>query len=160
MNDSVIINDRLPALFKSMAALVNSEVLVGVPASTTERDAGEPINNAALAYIHENGAPDVNIPARPFLVPGVRAAEGKTAAQLKKAAAAALNGDDSEVDKRLTAAGLVAESSVKNTLNSGMGPALADSTIAARQRRGRTGTVPLIDTGELRNSITHVVKRK
>lgn len=158
--DSVIINDRLPALLKSMAALVNAEVLVGVPAQTTEREKGEPINNATLAYIHENGAPEANIPARPFLVPGVRAAEDKTSDQLKKAAQAALDGKDADVDKRLTAAGLIAESSVKNTINAGVAPGLADSTLAARRRRGRTGTVPLIDTGELRNSITHVVKRK
>ena len=80
--------------------------------------------------------------------------------QLAKGATAALAGDKTGIDQRLHAAGLVAETSVKNTINAGVEPALADSTIAARERRGRTGTVPLIDTGKLRNSIKYVVRRK
>lgn len=157
---TLTINDRMPALLKAMSLLVQSEVLVGIPAETTERSDGEPINNATLGYIHENGAPAAGIPARPFLVPGVAAAEEDVADQLAKGATAALAGDKTGIDQRLHAAGLVAETSVKNTINAGVDPALADSTIAARERRGRTGTVPLIDTGKLRNSITHVVRRK
>lgn len=157
---SVIINDKMPGLLKAMSALARSEVLVGVPAESTERDDGEPINNATLGYIHETGAPAAGIPARPFLVPGVSAVEDKVAQQLGKAAQASLKGDQRAVDQRLHAAGLVAETSVKNTINAGIDPALADATIAARQARGRTGTTPLVDTGKLRNSITHVVRRK
>jgi len=158
--DTLVINDRMPALLKAMSLLVQSEVLVGIPAESTERSEGDPINNATLGYIHETGAPAAGIPARPFLVPGVAAAEEDVADQLAKGATAALAGDKTGIDQRLHAAGLVAETSVKNTLNAGVEPALADSTIAARMRRGRTGTVPLIDTGKLRNSITHVVRRK
>lgn len=157
---SLTVNDRMPALLKAMSALVKSEVLVGVPAESTERNDGEPINNATLGYIHETGAPAAGIPARPFLIPGVAAVEDKVADQLGKGAQAALKGDQRAVDQRLHAAGLVAETSVKNTINAGIAPALSDSTIANRQRRGRTGTVPLVDTGKLRNSITHVVRRK
>lgn len=157
---TLVINDKMPALLKAMGALVKSEVLVGVPAESTERSDGEPINNATLGYIHETGAPAAGIPARPFLVPGVAAVEDAVAEQLGKGAKAALAGDTVAIDQRLHAAGLVAETSVKNTINAGVEPALADSTIAARARRGRTGTVPLIDTGKLRNSITHVVRRK
>lgn len=157
---TLVINDKMPALLKAMSALVQSEVLVGVPAESTERSDGEPINNATLGYIHETGAPAAGIPARPFLVPGVAAVEDAVAEQLSKGAKAALAGDTVAIDQRLHAAGLVAETSVKNTINAGVEPALADSTIAARMRRGRTGMVPLIDTGKLRNSITHVVRRK
>lgn len=160
MSKDFIVKDGMPALLKGMADLVKSEVLVGIPAQTTERQDGEPINNATLGYIHENGAPAAGIPARPFLVPGVAAVEDKVAAQLGKAASASLAGDARAVNQRLHAAGMVAESSVKNTINAGVEPKLADSTIAARERRGRSGTVPLIDTGKLRNSITHVVRRK
>ncbi|MDE2403053.1 MAG: hypothetical protein KGL90_15460 [Burkholderiales bacterium] len=142
-----------------MSALVSSDVLVGVPAQSTDRDGG-PINNATLAYIHENGSPKANIPARPFLVPGVKSVQDKVTSRLKKAADAALDGKPKLIDQQLHAAGLIAESSVKNTINAGIDPALADSTIAARNRRGRTGTVPLIDTGKLRNSITHVIRKK
>lgn len=152
--------DILPQVLASLKRLAATDVLVGIPAQSPERGDGEPINNATLGYIHENGAPAAGIPARPFLVPGVSAAGAPMALQLKKAAQAALVGNPRVVDQRLHAAGLVAEASVKNTINAGVEPALADSTIAARERRGRTGTVPLIDTGKLRNSITHVVRRK
>lgn len=152
--------DILPQVLASLKRLAATDVLVGIPASSPERGDGEPINNATLGYIHETGAPAAGIPARPFLVPGVAAAGAPVALQLKKAAQAAIAGNPRVVDQRLHAAGLVAETSVKNTINAGVEPALADSTIAARQRRGRTGTVPLIDTGKLRNSITHVVRKK
>lgn len=157
---TVKIKDILPQVLASLKRLAATDVLVGIPAQSPERSDGEPINNAALGYIHETGAPAAGIPARPFLVPGVVAAGTPVALQLKKAAQAAIVGNPRVVDQRLHAAGLVAEASVKNTINAGVEPALADSTIAARARRGRTGTVPLIDTGKLRNSITHVVRRK
>jgi hypothetical protein len=159
VSKSVIIKDRMPQLLKAMSNLVKSEVLVGVPAESTERSDGEPINNATLLYIHENGAPKANIPARPSLVPGVRAVEDKVAERLKRAASATLAGNARAIDQQLHAAGLIAENSVKATINAGIEPELADSTLAARERRGRTGDVPLIDTGKLRNSITHVVRK-
>lgn len=182
----VIVRDRLSAVLKSMAGLVKSDVLVGVPAESTERS-GEPINNATLAYIHEHGAPASNIPARPFLIPGVAAVEGKVAAQFKKASTAALSGDTRSIEACLTAAGLIAEASVKKTINDGIDPALAPATVAARRRSRGTqstregeaeylnqiakgvsaadaqsaaGITPLVNTGKLRNSITHVVRRK
>jgi hypothetical protein len=31
--------------------------------------------------------------------------------------------------------------------------------LRARRARGRTGDVPLVDTGELRNSITYVIRK-
>ena len=155
-----VTNDRMSELLRAMSDLVTSDVLVGVPAETTDRSAGQPINNATLGYIHEHGAPAAGIPARPFLIPGVAAVEDKVAEQLKKGAQAALQGDDRAVQQRLHAAGLVAETSVKNTINAGVEPALAESTVQNRARRGRTGTVPLIDTGKLRNSITHVIRKR
>ena len=155
-----VVSDRMADLLRTMSDLVTSDVLVGIPAETTERSGGEPINNATLGYIHENGAPAAGIPARPFLVPGVAAVEEKVAAQLGKGAQAAMAGDERGVQQRLHAAGLVAENSVKATINAGVEPALAESTVQARARRGRTGTVPLIDTGKLRNSITHVVRKR
>lgn len=59
------------------------EVLIGIPMSTTERPDGE-ITNAELGYIHEYGAPEANIPARPFLIPGVESVKGKALELMKK----------------------------------------------------------------------------
>ncbi|WP_454734242.1 hypothetical protein [Cupriavidus pauculus] len=152
--------DRLKEVLRSISGLVDKQVLVGIPDSAPERKDDEPLSNAAIGYIQETGSPANNLPARPFLVPGVASAEEKTVPQLEKAVEAALDGDLPRAEKRMASAGLAAQNSVRAKINSGIAPQLKASTLAARRRRGRTGTVPLIDTGQLRNSITYVIRSK
>lgn len=152
--------DRLKEVLQSISGLVDKQVLVGIPDSSPERKDDEPLSNAAIGYIQETGSPANNLPARPFLVPGVASAEEKTVPQLQKAVEAALDGDLPRAEKRMASAGLAAQNSVRAKINSGIAPQLKASTLAARRRRGRTGTVPLIDTGQLRNSITYVIRKK
>lgn len=155
-----VVRDEASKIMTLIKALTGRDVLVGIPSSATARkEKGDPMDNATLGYIHEFGAPAAGIPARPFLLPGVADAQAGIAAQLGKAATAALNKDANETDARLHAAGMVAQNSVKRTINSDLPPPLAEGTLAARRRRGRTGTVALIDTGQLRNSITYVVRQ-
>jgi len=156
-----LLKDNFNDIVKALNALPVHDVLVGIPEENADREKSEgPITNAALGYIHENGAPEVNIPARPFLVPGIHAAEPKLVKYMAQAGKAALDGDQGKIDRILHAAGIVASNSVKDTINAGVAPALAESTLAARARRGRTGNIPLIDTGQLRNSITYVVRNQ
>lgn len=146
---------------KSLHALTGRDVLVGIPSSATARkEKGEPMDNATLGYIHEFGAPRANIPARPFLIPGIENGKDAINKQLQAATVAALSGNADEVDRRLHAAGLTAQNYVRARINSGIPPALTDATLAARRRRGRTGDKPLIDTGQLRNAITYVIRKK
>lgn len=173
--------DRMRELVQQINKLTSKAVFVGVPSAEAGREAGAdeeegPINNAALAYIHENGAPEANIPARPFLASGIE--EGRTAIEgrLKKAADEALMGKRGNVDSAMEKVGQTAQSAVRRKINSGAFEPLADSTLRARARRGRKGAKeelerrakgeapgtadakPLIDTGQLRNSITYVVR--
>lgn len=152
--------DRLKEVLQSISGLIDKQVLVGIPDSAPERDDDAPIGNAAIGYIQETGSPANNLPARPFLVPGVADAEAKTVPQLQKAVEAALDGDMPRAEKRMASAGLAAQNSARAKINSGIAPELKASTLAARRRRGRKGTVPLIDTGQLRNSITYVIRSK
>ncbi|KVP89989.1 hypothetical protein WJ97_23680 [Burkholderia ubonensis] len=153
--------DRLDEILKSIAGLVQKEVLVGVPDSTAGRkDQGEPLSNAEIGYILENGSPANNIPARPHLVPGVQDARPKFEPQLQKGVEAALDGDLEKVDRSLNRAGLVAQNSVRAKVNSNIQPKLADSTLAARRRRGVIRENTLVDTAQYRNSITYVVRKK
>lgn len=153
--------DRLDEVLKSISRLVQKEVLVGVPDSTAGRkDEGEPLSNAEIGYIMENGSPANNIPARPHLVPGVQDARPKFEPQLQKGVEAALDGDLEKVDRSLNRAGLVAQNSVRAKINSNIPPKLADSTLAARRRRGVTRENTLVDTGQYRNAITYVVRKK
>jgi hypothetical protein len=64
------------------------------------------------------------------------------------------------VDIAQNKAGLIAESSVRKKINEGPFEPLAPKTLQERKRRGRTGEKPLIDTGQLRNSVTYVIRPK
>ncbi|WP_223840741.1 hypothetical protein [Pseudomonas extremaustralis] len=157
-----ITKDDVSKVLASIQDLANKQVLVGIPASKAEREEGdeEPINNAQLGYIHEYGSPKANIPARPFLNPGIARTQESINNHLKKAAKAAMDGNSEKVDVELNATGLIAQAGARNEINSGTFEALAPATLAARRRRGRTGDKPLIDTGQLRNSITYVIREK
>jgi phage gpG-like protein len=154
-----ITKDNVDSMLEAVKAMAAKRVLVGVPSAEAPRR-GDPINNATLAYIHENGSPARNIPARPFLKPGVASAKDKLINTLRVYAKQALT-DKSAIEKGLNAAGLVAQSAVKNRIRSGEGFApLKPGTLAARRRKGAKGEKPLIRTGQLLNSITYVVRDK
>lgn len=180
--------DKLSALVKGINALTRKDVLVGVPeADATRSDDGstEAMNNATLAYIHDNGSPAANIPARPFMGPGIKAVQPKLEERLKAATNAALDGQIQKIEPQLEAAGLIAQTSIKKTINDGEFAPLAASTIANRFRSRQTksqrkaeleylemvangvpeelaqnvaGIQPLVNTGQLRNSINYVVR--
>jgi hypothetical protein len=151
--------DSAQSILDALKTLANKDVLVGIPESKDERDDGE-IGNAAIGYINENGSPAQNIPPRPHLKPGVRSVEQDFMPHLKAAAQKALEGNAEGAVTSLNRAGTVAANGVKRYITiTGFTP-LADATIANRLRRGRTGNKPLIDTGEYRRSITHIVRDK
>jgi hypothetical protein len=176
---------------ESMERLLTSEVLVGFPEDGTPRDKeedekGEPPTNAVLGYIHDNGAPEVNIPARPFMQPGIMAVENELADLLGKTMKAILKGGgDDMVELGLTRVGFKAMNSIKRTINAGVPPPLSDATLINRMRKGRRDGAgarkgaareldrrwdgqapsvefakPLVDTGQLRNAVTYVIRPK
>lgn len=147
-------------IFKDLKELERTEVLVGIPDANTGRPNGQPITNAALGYIHENGSTAANIPARPWLIPGILNEENKIVGYLRKGADGALNGNYSEAVRYMGFAGTVARDSAKAMINSNIQPALAASTLLARRRRGVTRTNTLIDIGAMRNSVNYIVSKK
>lgn len=148
--------DKVSGVLKNIKQIEMARVLVGIPKEENARS-DEPIGNAGIGYVQEFGSPARNIPARPFLIPGVKAIEDKAADILKDGASKVL--DNGTMIASLTKAGIVAQNSVKATITKGEGfEPLAESTIKARQRKGFKGTNPLIRTGQLRNSITYIVK--
>ena len=158
--------DNMKTLTAAMSTLEQNQVLVGIPAEKAPRTSeeakarGTKINNAAIGYIMEFGSPTQNIPARSFLMPGIKNANDGISVRMTKAAQGALDGKPDEVKNNLNAVGIIAASSVKMKISSNIPPPLAASTLAARRRRGRTGTRTLVDTGQLRNSISYVIRPK
>lgn len=180
------VTDNMAQVMRSVNALVNRDVMVGIPAGPPRED-GEPITNAELGYVHEFGSPVNNVPARPSLIPGVKAVQPEISDQLRAAAVAALNNDTAQVDVRLNRAGLIAVNSVKARISGNIAPALSPETIANRHKSRKTksmrknekayldlvaggstpedaqsaaGIVALINSGEFRNSFTYVIRKK
>jgi hypothetical protein len=156
--------DKTADILRAFKALTSREVLIGIPdvnaARKADGDDPSPISKAAIGYIMENGSPIKNIPARPFLVPGVQSIKDKAIARLKIAGQAALEGDIKQIDKQLEAIGIMGMRAVQEKMADGPFAPLAESTLKARKRRGRTGTKPLLDTGALRQAITYVIRDK
>ena len=150
--------DLVPGLLKKMKKLTSQEVLVGIPGEEGPREDGDPMNNATLGYLHENGSPANNIPPRPFLVTGVTGAMKAIVPELAKAANKSIDGDVRAVHKGLDRVGMIAQNAVKRKITTGPFIALKESTLLARRRKGYKGTKPLIRTGQLRNAITYVLK--
>lgn len=173
-----ITKDKVADIIRAVASLASKDVLVGVPDSTAERDEEQPISNAAIGYIMETGSPANNIPARPHLVPGIQDVQTEVAERLGKGAKAALSGSMSGAEAALNAAGLIGQRGVRAKITDGPFVPLAESTLRARARRGRKGAAkelasraagnqpdnanakPLIDTGQYRQSITYVIRKK
>jgi phage gpG-like protein len=151
--------DNLEQFGKAIELLKRKQVLAGVPEAKARRK-GDPVNNATLAYIHDKGSPSQNIPARPFMEPGIKDVQVQIEQKLLSAGQAVLENDPVKAEQKLEAVGLIAQNGIRNKINSNIPPPLKPATLAARRRRGRTGTRTLIDTGSLRNSITYVVKDK
>lgn len=152
--------DKSDAVRAALKLLADRQVLVGIPSDKTQRNSGDPIDNAALGYIHENGSPARNIPARPFLVPGVRDCMDRVQKFFKAAGLAAIEGNEGGIDRNFNAAGLVAQASVRAKITEGPPPPLKESTLQARRRKGHTSVKTLVETGQLRNAINYVIRRR
>lgn len=159
MNITTRVIDHSKDVLKSVIAMTRNRVLVGVPSAKAAREADDAhgadreINNAALAYIHDNGAPEAGIPARPFMRPGIENAKPAIIKGFKEAGQAALSGQHDRVVKMLNRIGLTAQSAIQEKITDGPFVPLKPETI---ERKG--SDKPLIDTGQLRKSITYVVE--
>ncbi|MDF0491600.1 hypothetical protein PX554_26145 [Sphingomonas sp. H39-1-10] len=163
--DVKVVQDRTKQVKAGLKALIQDRVLVGIPSEKAFRapEPGEkrPLNNAEIGYLQENGAPEINLPARPHLVPGVQRVQPQIVAEYRKVTLKALTSATDPagfVRAAETRIGFLATSSVKNLIADGISPPLAERTIAARKKRGRDGVTPLLDTGAYRNSIDFVIR--
>jgi len=177
-----VIIDKTLEVFEAILELAAHKVMVGIPSENADRHEGG-ITSAQLGYIHEFGAPEKNIPARPFLVPGVKSVQKEINEGFKKAGELAMDGKKESVMRQLHRIGLLAQNAVRKKISEGIPPPLAPSTIAGRirrikgkKRRGKidaaiaAGTpmskqggaegifTPLIITGQLMRAVTYVIR--
>lgn len=167
---TILKRDNLGKIAAQIRNLTGLGVLVGIPAEKTDRPGDSSgMTNAAIGYVQENGSPAANIPERPFLAPGIKDATDTTVKYFRQAGEAAMKGDRDLVDRCLAAAGIAAVSAVQARIRDGIPPALAPATVRARRRRSKgssyrrkassaSDTTPLIDTHEMLQSITYIVR--
>lgn len=160
------VTDFTDAIMTGIRSLQDQETLVGIPSGEASRDQlpnGESpeINNAAILFINEFGSPANNIPARNPMKTGIRRAQERIAEEYKTAAKKALSRGQAAVETHFERVGIIASNSVKQVINQqiDMDPP-SDATLLAREREGFKGTKALIVTGQTRNAITYVVKRR
>ena len=165
-------------LKKILTELAKYSVYVGIPESDEQRKAGE-MTNAALLHIHTNGSPVMNIPARPVLEPAIEEPNNskKLSAQLIQVALSSFNNDRAGVTTNLEKTGMLAQNicrdwfedpangwppnqpaTVKRKLSRLKGKKRKEAIEA--YKAGSSVDQPLIDTGEMRKSITYVVETK
>lgn len=140
---------------KNLLEFSKLDLLVGVPQEKTEReDTSRSITNAELMFIHTNGSPVKNIPKRPTIEPTIEENKEIIADKFKKIVNRILsNKSDGRVE--LEKLGIWTVNKIKAKFGSDDLVPNSPQTIA---RKGDNN--PLIDTGQLRNSITYVIRRK
>lgn len=145
---------------KAVAKLPSDSVYVGIPESAAAREVTKRqkrVNNAQLLWLHTKGSPLRHVPARPVIEPAIEAEGNKQAIveELKDSIAARLDGDEQKSNQYLERAGIAGMDAAKGWFvdaRNNWKPNMP-STIA---RKGSAR--PLIDTGQLRKSITYIVK--
>lgn len=152
--------DTSKEVFAALNALTKRDVLVGIPESHAQRPPDEEgeeslLNNAELAYLHTEGSPAQRIPPRPFLQPAIIDGSKEIGALQIKVIKAALAGKADLAIRNQEKLGLHAQILVQNWFTDPKNnwPPNAPLTI-----RLKGSSSPMIDSGELRKSITYVLR--
>lgn len=139
-----------------------ARVKVGIFASGKPRSDDSALTNAEIGAVHEFGAPDAGVPARPWLKPAIQKHAEEYNRALEGVVKTAMEGGS--VLPGLGRIGAKAAADVKAYIVAGEPPQnLAPSTLARKQAKtakGSTGTPKaLIDTSQMLNAITFKVEK-
>ena len=146
-------NGGLKGFLERFKEIGKPKVYIGVPASKNGMHEGG-INMATLLAIHVLGAPSRGIPQRDPLRPPLIANAQRYTDLLAMGLKNALS-DGTDPKLVYEKIGIVAANDVKDYFITGNFKALSEKTIKAKG-----SSKPLIDTGELRNSISYEVRNK
>lgn len=171
---------------EAMGTLQNAKVYVGIPqAETTREDQNHEVTNAGLLFIHTNGSPLRHIPARPVIEPSIEANHESIEQGLHATASFVLDGNIAEANTMLKKVGTLGANGAKKWFTDPRNGWRQNSPETIRRKLAKlTGkrlrkaldvlnsvnepmplvgnsaldeiNTPLIDTGQMRRSITHV----
>ena len=179
--------DRLQDIQRALAELAKKEVLIGIPQEKSSREGNDDkINNAELAYIHTHGirnremrqemqsdidngsysqayqmyiqahgSPLWNSPPRPIIEPAIEAHKQELAELLRGALQCALDGRP--FIQELKKAGMKGQNVTRAWFTDSRNGWAPNSPLTIAKKGSAR---PLIDTAELRKSITYVIRDK
>ena len=148
--------DLLKNISKTLNDLKKIDVLVGIPQKESSRPDDEK-TNAELLYFHTHGSPLQKIPARPVLEPAIEYNKEEISRYLGEAIKNGLDGNIDNANNALNKAGLKAQKSAQEWFTNPANKWAPNSPLTIRLKGSDK---PLIDTGELRKSITYVIRKK
>ena len=147
------LEDRLQCL----RYLATHTVEVGLTSTASGR-------SRTLLAIHEHGSPAMHIPARPMVKPALNQASvrAEMASAMQQACASALDGDMDGVTAALERSGQAGVDGIHAYIDAGIPPPNAPVTLTGGWIRnpvsgkpvkvkGKSGTTPLVDPGQLYN---------
>ena len=179
--------DRFQDIQRSLQELAKKDVLVGVPEASSNRKDSKEVTNAELAYMHTHGvrklsmrqenqelmdrgapysqayqmylqthgSPLWNSPPRPIIEPAIEANKNEIGGLLREALTKALDGRPFE--QELKKAGMKGQNVTRAWFTDPRNGWAPNSPITIAKKGSER---PLIDTGELRKSITYIVRDK
>jgi hypothetical protein len=127
---------------------------VGDKARQVHKDSD--LTNAEIGIIHEFGAPGAHIPERSFIRSTFDRNKEKYDRETLLLAIAVYSGR-AKIKSALDLIGSQMVSDQKATIRAGIPPPLAQSTIDRRSKRKKDREIPLLDTREMINALSHVV---
>ena len=159
-------NKKLEDRLQCLRYLATHTVEVGLTSSASGR-------SRTLLAIHEHGSPAMHIPARPVVKPALSQASvrAEMASAMQKACAAALDGDLDGVTAALEESGQAGVDRIHAYIDAGIPPPNAPVTLAGGWIRnpvsgkpvkvkGKSGTMPLVDTGQLYDDFDWEIRKK
>ncbi len=155
------IKSKGEALSNAQIAFINTH---GARASSMREEMdeevakGSPYSAAHQMFIAAHGSPLYRIPPRPIIEPAIEAPGNKEriANSLAKAATAVLEGNPGEAERHLNLAGQKAVNAVRNWFDD---PRNGWAANAPATVKAKGSDAPLIDTGQMRKSITYIIKK-
>ena len=147
---------------KLLEFVKNNELYVGIPQETSSRKEDNEITNAEILFIQTYGSPVNNIPPRPVIEPAIENSRERISKMMSEAVKTAIEGNYQGAIDKLKAVGMLAQNKCRAWFvdeRNGW-PPNAPSVYRRKLKKGSTDPKPLIDTGEMRKSITYFVKTR
>ena len=159
--------DNAQFVLDNLHQLSGTEVLVGIPSDSSQRDDAGPMSTAELGYLYSTGATveldgaAVTLPPRPFLEMGIEDTQPLATECLKAAAQQTLSGNADAALRALEKAGKIARAGARAALMQGDGlTPLSERQQALWFSQQGAGDKSLYVHDRLLQSINYLVRKK